>query len=81
MFLDVFVFLYLIFCVLIWKFDLSSKKRFWDIFEWVQIFGVIIAVGFSGSFFLSGEFVKFLISLPFVLYLERKFRKFKDTQY
>ncbi|KZN37854.1 hypothetical protein N480_14015 [Pseudoalteromonas luteoviolacea S2607] len=77
---DIIVFFYLLFCLAIWKVDIESVNFINRYFEGIQIAGVLLAVGCSGLYLLSGQLIKFLLILPVSIYLQKKFKKFKQER-
>ncbi|KZN60881.1 hypothetical protein N478_26095 [Pseudoalteromonas luteoviolacea S4060-1] len=77
---DIIVFFYLLFCLAIWKVDIESVNFINRYFEGIQIAGVLLAVGCSGLYLLSGQLIKFLLILPVSIYLQAKFKKFKQER-
>ncbi|KZW98192.1 hypothetical protein JL49_24855 [Pseudoalteromonas luteoviolacea] len=77
---DIIVFFYLLFCLVIWKVDIESVNFINRYFEGIQIAGVLLAVGCSGLYLLSGQLIKFLLILPVSIYLQTKFKKFKQER-
>ncbi|KAF7788343.1 hypothetical protein PRUB_a2978 [Pseudoalteromonas rubra] len=79
MMLDFFIFLYLLICTTLWFVDVTRFHFIQRSFEGIQIAGILISVSFSGIYFFSGQFVKLILILPFSIYLQSKFKKFKQV--
>ncbi|WP_240650286.1 hypothetical protein, partial [Pseudoalteromonas rubra] len=69
-------------------YKVRSRRGFVDVtrfyliqrsFEGIQIAGILISVSFSGIYFFSGQFVKWILILPFFIYLQSKFKKFRQN--